>query len=117
MPVGVLATSVPAGEVHVVHATVVEGWSFRLVAFGRQEVRRQVCDVKDGQLPDLPRRDELAHRPVVPGVAVEEVNRDQAVARLDRAQQRFFVRDRRAERLLGRWMSCCSTTIIPACSP
>ena len=48
----------------------------------------------------------LLYGPISPWLpnAVEEVDRDQAVARLDRAQQVLLVRERRAERLLGQDM-------------
>jgi hypothetical protein len=80
-----------------VHAAVVEGRPLGLVTLARQEVGRQMGQVQDRQLPDLAGGDEIAHRPVVPGVAVEEVDDHVPVAGLDFSQQALFLHDGRGE--------------------
>ena len=64
---------IPACDVHVVHAAVVERGTFVFVA--RSQSRSHVADPDDGQFADLALGDEIFDRIVIPGVAQVEVHR------------------------------------------
>src|SRR5262245_18163722 len=55
----------------------------RVVSFLRHMPRRHVAYANDGQIADLPIGNEALKVLVIPGVPVEEVNGDEAVASLD----------------------------------
>lgn len=66
---------IPACDVHVVHAAVVERGAFVFVALARSQSRSHVADPDDGQFADLALGDEIFDRIVIPGVAQVEVHR------------------------------------------
>ena len=85
VPGVVLAAGVPAGDVDIVHAAVVEWRALGLVAFAGHVAGRHVADADDGKIADLAFLDEVDDFLVVPGVAIEEVHRNHLARSLDAA--------------------------------
>src|SRR5690606_22036972 len=79
----VFALGIPAGDIHVMHAAVVEWRAFRLVALGGHVAGGHVADAHYRQVADLAFGDESLDFLVVPGIAIEQVDRNKAVAGLD----------------------------------
>ena len=83
VPGFVFALRVPAGDVDVVHAAVMERRTFGIVAFQRHVAGRHVADADHGQIADLALGDEALDIFVIPGIAIEEIDGDEAVAGFD----------------------------------
>ena len=82
VPAPELRAGVPAGDVHVVHAAVVEGRSFVFVPLAGCQPRGHVADPDDGQFADLALFDEVFDGFVVPRIAQVEIDRREHVALL-----------------------------------
>ena len=65
---------VPARDVDVMHAAVVERGAFVFMPFARDETGRHVADAHDGQFADLTLCDEILDRIMIPRVAQIEVH-------------------------------------------
>ena len=77
----VFGVGVPACDVHVVHAAVVEGGSLVFVPFSGGESGRHVADADDGELADFSASDKILHDLRVPGIAEVEVDGAELVGR------------------------------------
>ena len=105
VPCLVFRAGVPAGDVHVVHAAVVEGRTFVFVSLAGCESRGHVADADDRQLADLALRDEVADGLVIPGIAQIEVHRRLSLLELKLRQAGLstdFLRGDYADKLLNK---------------
>ena len=101
MPGVKFAFGVPAGDVDVVHAAVVERGAFGFMAFGGHVAGGHVADADDGEVADFAGGDVLLDFFVVPGVAVEHVDGDEAVGFFDFLDEGPFGFDVGGERFFG----------------
>ena len=83
----------------------IPGWIAQgKAAFKRHVARRHMADPDDRQLTDLALCDEAPDILVVPGIAIEQVDGDEAVAGFDLAHQLPFGGDIGAQRLFRQYM-------------
>ena len=87
MPVLEFAVSVPAGDVDVVHTAVVKGRALGVVTLEGHMAGGHVADANDSEVANFALRDELLDFLVIPGVAVKEIDGNDAVASLDFANE------------------------------
>ena len=62
----ILAMGIPSGEVHIVHATIVERRSFGLMALTRSQAGSHVADAHNGKFAQFTTVDGIAHDTMIP---------------------------------------------------
>jgi hypothetical protein len=100
----VFASCVPTCDVDVVHAAIVKGRALGFMALEGHVARGHVADANDGEVADFALCDELLNFLVIPGVAVEQINRDETVAGFDFADELPFGFDVGRDGLFGKHM-------------
>ena len=95
----IFALRIPARDIDVVHSAIVEWRAFGIVAFERHVSGRHMADADHSQVADFTVGNEVLNFFVIPGVAVEQIDGNEAVAGLDLADELPFGRDVGSDRL------------------
>lgn len=111
----VFTMRVPARDVDVVHAAIVERRALGVASFEGHMAGGQVADADNGEVADFTVLDELLNFFVIPGVAIEQVDGDKTVARFNFADELPFgfhvsgdgFSARTCLRLARAWRICC----------